>query len=97
MITFLSFNIVFYLGLNLCICVLKAIKGLGNQQDVTDAAEAKSKCLDYEELKERVNRDNSIQRNHMRLTDHGYKLADHTTRIAKLEATVESVDKGDLS
>lgn len=78
--------------------LFKAINGLGNQQDVTDAADAKqSKCLDYKALKELVNLGDSIERNQMRLTDHSHKLADHTTRIAKLETTAESKEKGDWS
>lgn len=70
---------------------------MGDQQDVKDAADAKSKCLDYKALKELVSLDNNIQRNRMRLSEHGHRIADHTKRIAKLETSVERMEKGNIS
>ncbi|CAG2224382.1 unnamed protein product [Mytilus edulis] len=63
-----------------------AIHGLGNQQDVTDAADAKSKVLDYKTIKELM----MIEK---RLIDHTIILAEHTTRIAQLE-TEKATKKG---
>ncbi|CAG2206140.1 unnamed protein product [Mytilus edulis] len=59
-----------------------AIHGLGNQQDVTAAADAKSKVLDYKTINELMMIDK-------RIIDHNIELAEHTTRIAQLETTVE--------
>lgn len=75
---------------------MKAIHGLGNQQDVQDAADAKHKVLDYKALMELVNLGDGIQRNLKRLTDHSNTLAEHTTRMAKLETTVENIEKGNI-
>lgn len=72
------------------IYILKAINGLGNQQDVNDAAEAKSKSLDYNSLKELVYLDR-------RLNYHTNKLDQHTIKIEKLETTVEVMEKGNIS
>ncbi|CAG2210513.1 unnamed protein product [Mytilus edulis] len=52
-----------------------AIHGLGNQQDALDASDAKSKCLDYNALKELVNVGLSIRRNLDRLNVYGNDLA----------------------
>ncbi|VDI14710.1 Hypothetical predicted protein [Mytilus galloprovincialis] len=66
-----------------------AIHSLGNQQDVTDAADAKSKSLDYNTLKKLVNFDDSIQRNVNRLNDHSNELAVQSSKITKLESTMQ--------
>ncbi|CAC5399269.1 unnamed protein product [Mytilus coruscus] len=53
----------------------KAIHGLGNQQDVKDAADAKSKVLDYESVKKLINQHDFFYQ----------KFEDHDTKITKLE------------
>ncbi|CAG2210514.1 unnamed protein product [Mytilus edulis] len=68
----------------------------GIPQDVTDAADAKSKCLDYNTLKKLVNFDDSIQRNVNRLNDHSNELAVHISKIITLETNVEYIGKGTI-
>ncbi|CAG2206135.1 unnamed protein product [Mytilus edulis] len=63
-----------------------AIIGLGNQHDVKDAAEAKSKSLDYNSLQELVHIDT-------RLNYHTNEIAKQTSKIEKLETTVEAMEK----
>ncbi|CAG2231817.1 unnamed protein product [Mytilus edulis] len=60
----------------------RAIHSLGNQQDVIDAADAKSKCLDHNTLKKLVNFDD-------RLNDHSNELAVQSSKITKLAATIQ--------
>ncbi|VDI58191.1 Hypothetical predicted protein [Mytilus galloprovincialis] len=67
-----------------------AIQGLGNQQDVTDAADAKSKVLDYNALKELLN---VSFRNLKRLNDFGNELAVQSSKIKKLKSTVKNMEK----
>ncbi|XP_071138346.1 uncharacterized protein [Mytilus edulis] len=67
----------------------KAIHNLGNQQDVLDADDAKSKSLDYNTLKKLVNQDDSIQRNVNRLNYHSNELAVQSSKITKLESTMQ--------
>ncbi|XP_052084012.1 uncharacterized protein LOC127721316 [Mytilus californianus] len=59
-----------------------AINGLGNQQDVTDSATAKTTLLDFNALQELVNRDANIQQNRKILNDHTIELAEHRCSIA---------------
>ncbi|CAG2241546.1 unnamed protein product [Mytilus edulis] len=67
-----------------------AIHSLGNQQDVTDADDAKSKnSLDYSTLKKLVNQDDSIQHNLRRLNDHSNELAVQSSKITRLESTMQ--------
>ncbi|VDI19623.1 Hypothetical predicted protein [Mytilus galloprovincialis] len=66
-----------------------AIIGLGNQHDVKDAAEAKSKSLDYNSLQELVHIDT-------RLNYHTNEIAKQTSKIEKLETTVEAMEKGNI-
>ncbi|VDI17828.1 Hypothetical predicted protein [Mytilus galloprovincialis] len=58
----------------------------GNQHDVKDAAEAKSKSLDYNSLQELVHIDT-------RLNYHTNEIAKQTSKIEKLETTVEAMEK----
>ncbi|CAG2189847.1 unnamed protein product [Mytilus edulis] len=53
----------------------KAIGGLGNHQDVKDAADAKSIVLDYESVKKLVNQHEILYQ----------RLEDHDTKITKLD------------
>lgn len=73
---------------------LKAINGLGNQQDVTDAVTAKTKLLDSNHaisLKELLNRDVKIQQNRQIISDHTIELAENRCSIAlNTSAIVES-------
>ncbi|CAG2222569.1 unnamed protein product [Mytilus edulis] len=69
--------------------LLQAIIGLGNQHDVKDAAEAKSKSLDYNSLQELVHIDT-------RLNYHTNEIAKQTSKIEKLETTVEVMGKGNI-
>lgn len=73
---------------------LKAISGLGNQQDVTDAIDAKTKLLDYTALQEQVILSDNIQQNRKRLNEQSVELAEHSSKIAKLETAVEHLAKG---
>ncbi|XP_071139706.1 uncharacterized protein [Mytilus edulis] len=66
-----------------------AIHSLGNQQDVTDAAAAKSKSLDYNTLKKLVNFDDSIRHNLKRLNDQSNELEVQSSKITKLETTMQ--------
>ncbi|CAC5380301.1 unnamed protein product [Mytilus coruscus] len=70
-----------------------AIHGLGNQQDNTDAADAKSKVLDHNALREQVNFRYNIQHNLKRLNDHSNELSVQTSKIRKLELNVENIEK----
>ncbi|CAG2190245.1 unnamed protein product [Mytilus edulis] len=70
-----------------------AIHGLGNQQDVKDASDAKSKCLDYNALNELVNVTFSIRRNLERLNVYGNELAVQSSKMKKLESAVENMEK----
>ncbi|VDI21504.1 Hypothetical predicted protein [Mytilus galloprovincialis] len=71
----------------------KAIDGLGNQQDVIDAADAKSKVLDFNALKELLNVGFSFHRNLERLNDYGNELAVQSSKIKKLKSTVKNMEK----
>ncbi|VDI65285.1 Hypothetical predicted protein, partial [Mytilus galloprovincialis] len=71
----------------------KAIHGLGNQQDVIDAADAKSKVLDFNALKELLNVGFSVHRNLERLNDYGNELAVQNSKIKKLKSTVKNMEK----
>ncbi|XP_076080658.1 uncharacterized protein LOC143051646 isoform X2 [Mytilus galloprovincialis] len=70
-----------------------AIHGLGNQQDVKDASDAKSKFLDYNALNELVNVTFSIRRNLERLNVYGNELAVQSSKMKKLESAVENMEK----
>lgn len=61
---------------------LKAINGLGNQQDVTDAVTAKTKLLDSNALKELLNLDGKIQQTGKMISDHTIELAENRCSIA---------------
>lgn len=76
--------------------IFKAIHGLGNQQDVIDAAEAKSKVLDFNALKELLNVGFSVHRNLERLNDYGNELAVQNSKIKKLKSTVKNMEKGNI-
>lgn len=69
---------------------------MGNQQDALDASDAKSKCLDYNALKELVNICLSIRRNLERLNVHGNELAVQSSKMKKLESAVENMEKGNI-
>lgn len=80
---------------------VKAINGLGNQQDVIDATDAKTKLLDYTALQEQVNLSDNIQQNRKRLNEQSvalaelsFELTEHSGKIAKLETAVEHFAKG---
>lgn len=62
---------------------------MGNQQDVTDAAGAKSRSLDYNTLKKLVNFDDSIRHNLKRLNDQSNELALQSSKITMLETTMQ--------
>ncbi|CAC5399270.1 unnamed protein product [Mytilus coruscus] len=85
-----------------------AIYGLGNQQHVSDAVDAKSKVLDYESVKKLRNYDDIIyqrleleacnnQENRKILNDHAIELAEHRTKILKLETPVHNMETEDFS
>ncbi|XP_052084041.1 uncharacterized protein LOC127721329 [Mytilus californianus] len=67
-----------------------AINGLGNQQDITDAADAKTKVLDFKAIMEHLNLRMGIHRNRKRSVE-------HASKIAKLETTVEDMGKVEQS
>ena len=69
---------------------------MGNQQDVTDAADAKSKVLDFNALKELLNVGFSFHRNLQRLNDFGNELAVQSSKIKKLKSTVKNMEKGNI-
>ncbi|CAG2198756.1 unnamed protein product [Mytilus edulis] len=83
----------FSMNNGMCYTLYQAIHGLGNQQDITDAADAKSKVLDHNALREQVNFRYSIQYNLKRLNDHSNELAVQTSKIRKLELNVENIEK----
>lgn len=70
---------------------------MGSRQDVTDAAEAKSKILNYRAIiKELVDVGLRVHRNLKRLNEQGNVLAVHSSKIQKLETTVENIEKGNV-
>ncbi|CAG2198316.1 unnamed protein product [Mytilus edulis] len=71
-----------------------AINGLGNHQDITDAADAKTKVLDFKAIMEHLNIWMSIKRNRKRSVEHSGKIVEHASKIAKLETTVENLNIG---
>ncbi|CAC5360488.1 unnamed protein product [Mytilus coruscus] len=71
-----------------------AINGLGNQQDITDAADAKTKVLDFKAIMEHLNLRMGIKRNRKRSVEHSGKIVEHASKIAKLETIVENLDIG---
>ncbi|CAG2198306.1 unnamed protein product [Mytilus edulis] len=71
-----------------------AINGLGNQQDITDAADAKTKVLDFKAIMEHLNIEMGIKRNRKRYVEQSGKIVEHASKIAKLETTIENLDLG---
>ncbi|XP_076080667.1 uncharacterized protein LOC143051655 [Mytilus galloprovincialis] len=71
-----------------------AINGLGNQQDITDAADAKTKVLDFKAIMEHLNIEMGIKRNRKRYVEQSGKIVEHASKIAKLETAVENLDLG---
>ncbi|CAG2190243.1 unnamed protein product [Mytilus edulis] len=76
-----------------------AIHGLGNQQDVIDAADAKSKVLDFNALKELLNVGFSFHRNLERLNDYACHRRNTTTQYdtKRIVFPTETIGVCDLS
>lgn len=70
---------------------------MGSQQDVTDAANAKSIVLDHNAMKKLVNLEDGIQCTRKRLNEQRNKLVKHTSKLRKLETNVEFVKQGNIS
>ncbi|CAC5399265.1 unnamed protein product [Mytilus coruscus] len=82
-----------------------AIHGLGNQQDVKDAADAKSIVLEHKAVKRLMNLDEmfyhrleqeagNIQQNRKRLNEYAHELDEQSLKIIKLETTVDNIETG---
>lgn len=58
---------------------------MGNQQDVTDTADAKYKCLDYNTLKILVSVDG-------RLNEQSNQVAVLSSQVTKLEINIDNIN-----